>query len=160
MGTAVQLPFEKKDLYKGDARLYKIEPPFMASLQDSTFILVDHVVVLGNRKETWVFPARPDGVIYDLTLKASLKDVIDHERALSAGCGWVSRGRRRRMTLGRILGLVLALLLCVTGLTLSGMALGNTSTLAWVSLMSGLSLFGMGFSLVLMWKEVNHDKRR
>lgn len=54
---------------------------------------------------------------------------------------------------GKILGLTLALTLCIVGLALAGVAIGMADPIGWALIAAGLGIFGVGASLTMMWKE-------
>lgn len=55
--------------------------------------------------------------------------------------------------IGKLLGLALALTICVAGLALAGTAIGTTDPIGWALIAIGLSIFGVGAALTMMWKE-------
>lgn len=71
--------------FRGDARLYELDPPE----DDLTHVIVSGVNVgFGEGEETYIFPADEAGTILSWgELDGSFKGSIDHRRALE-GAGW------------------------------------------------------------------------
>jgi len=92
MGTATLI---RKNLpeFKGDARLYKLDPPMLGDdrytiEEEYEYVIVSAVLNLGFPPETYIFPADSDGGILDWgELDGSFKGALDHERALN-GAGY------------------------------------------------------------------------
>jgi len=78
-----QALFIRKLVWKGDARLYRCEPPmpgYDGTLHD--YIVVSAVAV-GAFDETYIFPADEDGKVADFAeMDGSFRGDKDHERAI------------------------------------------------------------------------------
>lgn len=79
---------------RGDARLYKLDPPMQYQDDlDDEIMVIEYVVVSGafapfSGLETFIFPSDPKGNISDWgELPGSFQGFIDHEQAL-AGAGY------------------------------------------------------------------------
>lgn len=79
--------------WKGDARLYRLDPPIPWEGIDDEAGDAEHVIVsaadaFGMGLETFIFPANKDGELLDWgELPGSFKGASDHERALG-GAGY------------------------------------------------------------------------
>ncbi len=69
--------------WRGDARLYKLDPPMEDDGRKHEHVVVSAVSVFGE-PETYIFPANQDGAVTDFgELPGSEKGSLNHESALS-----------------------------------------------------------------------------
>lgn len=79
----------KADGFRGDARLYELNPPVVwpgFPEHELTHVIVSGVDVLGM-DETYIFPANEREILSWVELPGSIRGAIDHRRALE-GAGW------------------------------------------------------------------------
>ncbi len=95
MGIATMV--RKLDGFRGDARLYKLDPPieferYEANDQDeysevkhaSEFVIVSALIAPYSGAETYIFPGDASGEIVDWgELSGSFRGALDHEQALN-----------------------------------------------------------------------------
>ena len=74
--------------WKGDARLFAVNPPVKYDDKETSFVIVSGVYVIG-KPETYIFPADESGECLSFVeMDGSFKGAIDHEKALqNAGYG-------------------------------------------------------------------------
>lgn len=70
--------------WRGDARLYRVDPPMTYDDDKKTnYVVVSAAVVIFSGPETYIFPATRLGEILDwLELPGSFRGGLDHARAL------------------------------------------------------------------------------
>ena len=75
--------------WKGDARLYRVDPPIQFNEDRKTnYVVVSAATVMFSGPETYIFPASSEGEILDwLELPGSFRGAMDHARALE-GAGY------------------------------------------------------------------------
>lgn len=86
MNTATYI--KTLDGWRGEARLYKVDPPMAYGWGDdegtTEYVVVSAVVVpyIGGA-ETYIFPAREDGSVIEYgEMEGSFRGALDHEQAL------------------------------------------------------------------------------
>lgn len=90
MGTATFV--RNLDGWRGDARLYRCEPPMQYGHDEepkpAEYVIVSGVFAMFSGPETYIFPATADGEVADWgELDGSFQGGINHEEALS-GAGY------------------------------------------------------------------------
>lgn len=83
--------FVKKLDWRGDARLYRLSEPmeYIGSYRGegdgkTEYVVVYAVMAFGDGPETYIFPAREDGVAINyVELDGSFREGLDHREALS-----------------------------------------------------------------------------
>lgn len=75
--------------WKGDARLYRVDPPIQFNGDRKTkYVVVSAATVMFSGPETYIFPASREGKVLDwLELHGSFRGALDHTRALE-GAGY------------------------------------------------------------------------
>lgn len=89
MKTATEV--KKLDLFTGDARLFKCEPPMTwedyhgerTKKKRTKYVVVSATVAMFSGPETYIFPANSEGGVVNWgELDGSFRGSLDHKRAL------------------------------------------------------------------------------
>ena len=90
MKRALRMPLEGN--WKGDARLYRLEPPYVGqdpySSNEGDLMQVEYVIVSAatmpfSGPETFIFPASAEGEVQEwLEMEGSFKGGLNHRKAL------------------------------------------------------------------------------